>query len=197
MRHKDVQEWTTLYGPTSNATMRPILMGIERADEGPFIWRRQGGSPWALQGTDFSEGDSQDTSPPPENPSLSLVLQGQSEGEPDHWCIFVTREGQRGEAYQVKGDAENMRYTHASNTDLVNSTSYKDSYILAQDLSANDQAWVRYYANSETPPSAPNRAAVTENCQGWTYRVLYKLFEKGIISHDKITMVYGMIEPLR
>ncbi|KAF1935675.1 hypothetical protein EJ02DRAFT_360968, partial [Clathrospora elynae] len=111
--------------------------------------------------------------------------------------IFVAREGQRGEVYQVKGDAESMRHVYMPNTDIVNSLSYKDSYILVQELSATDQAWVRHYADSETPPSAPNRAAVTENCQGWAYRVLYKLFEKDIISHDKITMVCGMVEPVR
>ncbi|KAH7371688.1 hypothetical protein BKA66DRAFT_572659 [Pyrenochaeta sp. MPI-SDFR-AT-0127] len=185
-----------MYSPTSNATIRQGFGGIERASEGPFTWRRKGGSPWTLQDVNFDGNASQDTTPPQENPSLALVLQRQAEGEPDHWSIFVALEGQNGEVYQVKGDAENMRYLYVSDINLVNSLSYKDSYILVQDLSAAAHAWVRHYADAETPPSAPNRAAVTENCQGWTYRVLYKLYEKGIISSDKITMVHGMIEPV-
>ncbi|ORY09317.1 hypothetical protein BCR34DRAFT_374858 [Clohesyomyces aquaticus] len=197
IRHTDSQEWTAIYSPTSNATIRQGFGGIERASEGPFTWRRKGGSPWTLQETNFDEDASQETTLPPENPSLSLVLQKQAEGEPDHWSIFVAREGQVGEVYQVKGDAESMRYLYGPNIDLVNSLSYKNSYILVQDLSATAQAWVKHYAESETPPSAPNRAAVTENCQGWTYRVLYKLYEKDIISQEKIAMIHGMIEPVR
>ena len=50
---------------------------------------------------------------------LSLVLQNQGPGEPDHWSLFVAPEGGIGQVYQVKGDAELMQHTHLEGTNVL------------------------------------------------------------------------------
>src|SRR6266536_3056739 len=57
---------------------------------------------------------------PPAEPqlTLSLVLQTQPFGEPDHWSLFVAPEGGTGTIYQVKGDAELMHHTHAKGVNI-------------------------------------------------------------------------------
>lgn len=193
IRHVNSEEWTVLDNPTSNASIRKIY-GIERASEGPFTWRRYGTN-WALERTDFNEAPAP-AAPAQENPSLYLVLQVQAKGEPNHWSLFVAREGKKGDVYQVKGDAESMSHRHAQKVNIFLSLTYRTSYVLVQDLPAAAEAWVKSLAETETPPSAPNRAAVRENCQGWACRVLAKLVEKGIVSKDTLASVQGMIEPI-
>lgn len=68
---------------------------------------------------------------PKEEPMrLLLVRQRQAEGEPRHWSLFLSRENQAGTVYQVKGDATYMRFDHAANVNILNSTSLLDSYII-------------------------------------------------------------------
>jgi hypothetical protein len=193
IRRVATEDWTALDGPTSNATMRKIR-GIERATEGPFTWRRYG-QPWRLERVEFEQAEAS-TAPAVENPSLFLVLQSQADGEPDHWSLSIASESQGGDVYQVKGDAENMHHEHEQNTNIFRLTSYKTSYTLIHDLSPNAEALVKYYAEAEAPPSAPNRAAVKENCQGWTYRVLARLAEKGIMSQDMLPRIQELMEPI-
>ena len=53
-------------------------------------------------------------------------------------------------------------------------------------------------ARAEKPPSAPNRAAVTEHCQGWTVRVVRRLVEEGIVKRDGVVgMLEGYLDPIR
>jgi hypothetical protein len=135
--------------------------------------------------------------PPPPAPSeltLSLVLETQSFGEPDHWSLFVASEGGTGKVYQVKGDAEFMQYEHAEGVDILTSECLKTAYTLCN-LTEDQAGRVAYYANTETPPSAPDRAAVTENCQGCTVRVLEKLAAQGIIMGEWLARVKDMVEP--
>lgn len=125
--------------------------------------------------------------------SLMLVLQEQAEGEPFHWSLFIAREGEAGSVYQVKGDATFMRHVFAQNVRVLSSSSYHTSYVLAQ-LNDGEEAIVRGYAQAEVPPRAENRATVTENCQGWTIRVLRRLQGAGIVSAEWIAFAEKMQE---
>lgn len=95
---------------------------------------------------------------------LKLVRQEQTTGEPYHWSLFLAREGQPGLVFQVKGDALAMRHAHTNNTNILNSQSYKDSYIIARPTE-HQAARVLYWATNEAAPTAPNQAAIRENCQ--------------------------------
>ncbi|KAL2205454.1 hypothetical protein CC79DRAFT_1048888 [Sarocladium strictum] len=120
---------------------------------------------------------------PQESPSplaLMLVLESQAEGEPKHWSLFVSREGEEGSVFQVKGDATFMTYTHIRDIDLLSSDDYYTSYTLAY-LSENGEAVVKGHAEAQPPPQAANRRLVTENCQGWTVRVMQSLQLAGVI----------------
>src|SRR5436190_3091717 len=60
---------------------------------------------------------------------LSLVRQNQADGEPTHWSLHIAREGEPGNVYQVKGDAECMRYIPPNRTvDIKESGSFKDIF---------------------------------------------------------------------
>ncbi|KAL8942321.1 MAG: hypothetical protein Q9211_001438 [Gyalolechia sp. 1 TL-2023] len=126
---------------------------------------------------------------------LKLVRQEQTAGEPYHWSLFLAPEGKPGDVFQVKGDAVGMHYVHAE-FDILRSLSYTDSYIIA--LPTEDQALrVRYWATHEPPPRAPNQAAVTENCQGWTVRVIRRLVEEGIVQQKWLNTAVSLQEPVR
>ncbi len=112
-----------------------------------------------------------------------LVRQHQAPGEPDHWSLYLAYEGQAGTAYQVKGDALAMHYAHASNVNPLTSYSFKDSYVIARPTT-QQAARVGYWANQEAPPWAPNQAAVQENCQGWTTRVMRHLVQEGVVAQS-------------
>jgi hypothetical protein len=55
---------------------------------------------------------------------------------------------------------------------------------------------VRQIAQQETPPRAANRRLVTENCQGWTVRVIARLVQRGIVPAAKLQMARSMMEPV-
>ncbi len=143
-----------------------------------------GGKQWKrrLGTTEWKKADS----PPPSGPppmELKLVRQEQVAGEPYHWSLFLAREGQPGAVFQVKGDALTMHFAHANNVNVLSSQSYKDSYIIARPTE-QQAARVRYWATHEAPPRAPNQAAVRENCQGWTIRVIRRLVAEGIVQQN-------------
>lgn len=136
---------------------------------------------------------------PPTDPSplyLSLVHQKQGPDEPLHWSLFVARENAPGMVYQVKGDAECMRYLPSTGPiNIVNSTSFLNIYQLA--IVTEQQAMVvKQIAESESPPKAANRASVKENCQGWTVRVITKLVDRGVVPAAKLQMAKSMMEPV-
>lgn len=133
--------------------------------------------------------------PPPEPQLiLSLVIESQAFGEPDHWSLFVAPEGGTGTTYQVRGDAELMHHSHVDGVNIQALESFKTAYTLA-DLTQDQVGWVAYHANHEAPPSTPNRASVKENCQGWAARVLERLAERGIVTEDWLASVKGMVNP--
>lgn len=138
------------------------------------------------------------SSPPPSetNPLLlMLVRQRQSPGEPLHWSLFLASEGQRGDVFQVKGDAIAMNYVHTANDNLLSSESFEDSYIISRP-NQQQSTRIRYWATHEHPPSAPNQAAVQENCQGWTIRVMARLIAENIVASNWGNFARGLQEPL-
>ena len=126
---------------------------------------------------------------------LMLVLEKQAEGEPKHWHLFVSFEGKPGSVYQVTGDATFMRHEFQRNSSPLISESFHASYVLAQ-LEEGQEDIVRSCARMEAPPSAENRAAVKENCQGWVIRVLQRLREAEIVSERWLKFAEGLEEPV-
>ncbi|KAJ5708464.1 hypothetical protein N7488_008265 [Penicillium malachiteum] len=135
-----------------------------------------------------------DSAPPSMN--LSLVLEDQGEGEPRHWFLFVGRENEPGYVYQVKGDAEYMTYEPSEEpVDIANAEVRLDTYHLAT-VNEEKALSIRLVAESEPPPRAPSRRSVTENCQGWTMRVLSRLVEIRILTSEKYKMARAMLQPV-
>ena len=128
--------------------------------------------------------------------SLMLVRKWQAAGEPDHWLLFLSEEGKKGSVFQVTGDITYMEHLHEENVDIVNCDEYKDSFILA-DISLEQADLVRDYAYAETPPQAANQALATENCQGWTIRVMAKLVQKGIVAERWVEEAISLKQPVK
>ncbi|KAJ5262491.1 hypothetical protein N7497_009294 [Penicillium chrysogenum] len=127
---------------------------------------------------------------------LSLVHQRQGQGEPLHWSLFVSRENQPGYVFQVKGDAEYMSYLPSDGVvNIVQSGSFLNIYHLAA-VTEEQQTVVRDVAAAEVPPRAEDRKSVTENCQGWSIRVITKLVGLGLVPTAKLDMARNMLEPV-
>lgn len=58
--------------------------------------------------------------------------------------------------WQVTGDAELMRFEHATDVDKLNSPDFAWHQVLSKDLSETQLATVDKIAREERPPSAPN-----------------------------------------
>lgn len=127
---------------------------------------------------------------------LKLVREEQIPGEPHHWSLFLAGEGEPGAVFQVRGDAIAMHHEHLYDTDVLSSESYKDSYIIARPTE-HQAARVRYWATYEPAPSAPNQAAVRENCQGWTIRVIRRLVTEGVVQQKWVDTAVGLQEPVQ
>lgn len=163
---------------------------------GNWQYMTSGGKQWKRRvgTTEWKRADS----PPPTGSSpmeLKLVRQEQTTGEPYHWSLFLAREGQPGVVFQVKGDAVAMHHAHANNTNVLSSQSYKDSYIIARPTE-HQAARVRYWATHEAAPIAPTQAAVRENCQGWTIRVIRRLVAEGIVQQKWVNTAVSLQQPV-
>ena len=88
------------------------------------------------------------------------------------------------------------QYKYEENIDILKSINLRDAFQLAS-LTSSGARWVEFYANAEHPPRAVNRALDTENCQGWTVRVLERLAAQGVVTTDWIISVKAMLEPIR
>jgi len=71
------------------------------------------------------------------------------------------------------------------NSEIQSSASFRDAFTLAQ-LGESGEAVVKWCAEREAAPRAASRAAVKENCQGWTIRVLRRLQQAGIVDQKWI-----------
>lgn len=127
---------------------------------------------------------------------LQLVREEQTTGEPNHWFLFLAREGQPGVIFQVQGDAIAIHHAHLPDTNILISESYKDSYVIAR-LDENQAERVGHWASEEAPPAATNQAAVRENCQGWTIRVMRRLVTEGIVEQKWVDIAVGLQEPVQ
>ena len=88
-----------------------------------------------------------------------------------------------------------MRYTHAKDVNVLSSQSFKDSFVIARPTE-DQAARIRYWATHETAPSAPNQAAVSENCQGWTILVIRRLVTEGIVQQKWVDTAVGLQGPV-
>lgn len=178
-----------LPGPETPFQVRGLREVCEVGDH--QFWRLRGTSQWQPYKPD---------SPAPISTQnhkfhLSIVLHQQASGR-NHWVLFLAKEGEKGDILEVKGDAEFMRY--APSTEPVNPVTL-EGYVTSYDLAtiSDDQvAVVREVAGKETPPSAPNRRMVKENCQGWVVRVMGQLVARGIIPSHKLDMAKRLQEPI-
>lgn len=69
--------------------------------------------------------------------------------------------------YQVKGDAEHMRYQPPGRmVNILQSATFLNIYHLAV-VTEQQHMMVRQVAEGELPPQAATRQSVTENCEGW------------------------------
>ncbi|KAF2656623.1 hypothetical protein K491DRAFT_677919 [Lophiostoma macrostomum CBS 122681] len=187
---------TLLPGPKTTATFERISQ-IEFTANGSITRQFGTGTAWVLTPNDLTIAPIPKTEKPLQ---LSLVLQKQHNNEPNHWSLFVARQGERGYVYQVKGahsDAPIMTHRHAANIDLVNTRSFVASCVMASPLSDADAVLVHNYAHSEAPPCARHGETRTENCQGWAYRVLQRLVEHGVVSQATVEYVLTLMEPMK
>ncbi|CAG8289716.1 unnamed protein product [Penicillium olsonii] len=166
--------------------------------EGRRFYRRKGTQEWT---EDTSDPES--IVPPAEFPHLYLYLvqEEQGPGEPNHWALFLADENEPdyGYVYQVTGDAEHMTYEpSAEKVNVFDAGIASNVYTLA--VVSEDQAraakLVKQIAEQEPPPRANDRNSVTENCQGWTMRVVAKLVDEGIVMSQKLEMARSMLQPV-
>lgn len=96
------------------------------------------------------------------------------------------------------GDSTYMTYRTRDNFDIIHDTgSFHDHYILSSNVNDHQFATVKQVCESEQPPHAKTMHEVTENCQGWTLRVLRRLVQAGVITEAKYEMAAQMQEPLK
>ncbi|KAH7316762.1 hypothetical protein B0I35DRAFT_479580 [Stachybotrys elegans] len=140
--------------------------------------------------------------PEPDPPlQLSIIAEHQAPGEPKHWSLFchrpdATGRGQ-GQVWQVTGDAEFMVYEHAAGIDKMSLDTFAWHQLVNADMTGAQRKTVEDIVHAEPPPSAVNRAAVTENCQGWVIRVLRRLVEEGIAQESIIPMLQRYMDDIR
>jgi hypothetical protein len=89
-----------------------------------------------------------------------------------------------------------MRFEQAAGVDRMNSPDFAWHQVLSKDLTDEMLKRVDEIAKGERPPSAPNRAAVTEHCQGWTVRVVKRLVEEGIVEERVVGVLEGCMDPI-
>lgn len=158
-------------------------------------------SDWTAVEKSVDETSSSALEPPPTR-YLSVIAEHQAENEPKHWSLFSHVPNAMGtgpgQVWQVTGDAEFMHFEHAAGVDQMSSPTFAWHQFLSQDLSDGQLARVDEIVRAEKPPSAPNRAAVKEHCQGWTVRVVRRMVEEGIVKREGVVgMLEGYMDPIR
>ncbi|KAJ5960469.1 uncharacterized protein N7479_007619 [Penicillium vulpinum] len=164
--------------------------------DGRTFFKKNGAQEWIED-----KSNPEDLKPPAENPHLYLYLvqEEQAPGEPNHWALFLADENEPdyGYVYQVTGDAQDMKYEpSAEKVNVVDAGLTSNVYTLAVVTQEQDRAakLVKQAAESELPPQAENRKAVTENCQGWTVRVIEKLVKEKIVMPQKLEVARSLME---
>ncbi|KAJ5514063.1 hypothetical protein N7463_003615 [Penicillium fimorum] len=164
--------------------------------DGRTFFKKKGAQEWTE-----NTSNPEELKPPVENPRLFLYLvqEKQLPGEPNHWALFLADENEPdyGYVYQVSGDAEAMKYEPSTEkVNVADAGLCSNVYTLA--VVSQEQAMaarvVKEVAESELPPQAENRKAVTVNCQGWTVRVIEKLVKEKIVMPQKLEVVRSLME---
>ncbi|CAI7580249.1 unnamed protein product [Penicillium glandicola] len=164
-------------------------------DGRPFF-RKRGIQEWTED-----KSNPEELQPPVENPHLYLYLvqAEQAPGEPNHWALFLADENEPdyGYVYQVTGDAEDMKYEPSvEKVNVVDAGLTSNVYTLA--VVSQEQAraakLVKQAADEELPPQAENRKSVTENCQGWTVRVIDRLVKEKIVMPQKLELARSLMQ---
>lgn len=122
---------------------------------------------------------------------LLIVRENQAEGEPKHWYLCLCRDGTDlcSRTFQVTGDATLMVYKSEEDVDRLHSSDYYTSYGLKAQLSQHDISAVEEAVRVEPPPQAPDRRSVSENCQGWTLRVLSRLAAQRLVKETDVEWI--------
>ncbi|KAK4212515.1 hypothetical protein QBC37DRAFT_191837 [Rhypophila decipiens] len=85
-----------------------------------------------------------------------------------------------------------MRFEHFIGVDrFAASGCLAYSLLLNDNLTAAQLSHVDEVDRSEPPPRANSTAEVTENCQGWTIRVLVRLAAEGIVEESAVQEFEG------
>ncbi|KAJ5209001.1 hypothetical protein N7449_003380 [Penicillium cf. viridicatum] len=164
--------------------------------DGRIFFRKRGAQGWT---EDTSNPEA--LKPPVESPNLYLYLvqEEQAPGEPNHWALFLADENEPdyGYVYQVTGDAEDMKYEpSAEKINVVDAGLTSNVYTLA--VVSQEQAraarLVKQAAEEELPPQAENRKSVTENCPGWTVRVIDRLVKEKIVMPQKLELARSLMQ---
>ncbi|KAI0554546.1 hypothetical protein F4679DRAFT_579569 [Xylaria curta] len=172
----------------------PVRSGTREyctSEDGRQWYRKLGTGAWKLHTPEQPPQDQQSSLP-----CLWLVRQRQPAGGPYHWLLVIaSEEGGIGDLYQVKGDAIHMYHSHAKGKNVFISHTYHDSFKLGH-LDQSSRVLVDSCAKNQVPPAAKNAAMVTENCQGWTIRVLRDLEAKGVIHRGTADKFISTMEPV-
>ncbi|KAI3336221.1 hypothetical protein F4824DRAFT_509983 [Ustulina deusta] len=113
-----------------------------------------------------------------------------------YWSLAVVPDGKPPTCiYQVTNDPEHMYYSHCLDApdDVFASDIYIDSYDIGH-LNDDSLALLDQVVSRQLPLRADNRALVTENCQGWTMRVIKE--PRTVVSADSMAMAEILMEPL-
>lgn len=150
--------------------------------------------------TEVEKPPTDENEPPSTTRHLSVVAEHQADNEPKHWYLFSHIPNAMGtgagQVWSVTGDAELMHYDHAEDVDRMSSEAFAWHQVLSKDLSKEQLARVDQIARTESPPSAPSRAAVTENCQGWAIRVLRRLVDEKIVEEKAVDILQKLMDPI-
>ncbi|OQE45878.1 hypothetical protein PENCOP_c001G08013 [Penicillium coprophilum] len=166
--------------------------------DGRTFFKKKGAQEWT---EDTSNPD--ELKPPVENPHLYLYLvqAKQAPGEPNHWALFLADENEPdyGYIHQVTGDAADMKYEpSAAKINVMDAGLGLCANVYTLAVVSQEQAraarLVKEAADSEPPPRAENHKALTENCQGWTVRVIEKLVEEKIVMPQKLEVVRSLMQ---
>ncbi|PLB51331.1 hypothetical protein P170DRAFT_436366 [Aspergillus steynii IBT 23096] len=134
-------------------------------------------------------------SPASDTLTLSLVLQDQGRGDLKHWLLYVARENQPGLCYQVVGIPPLMQYWAPDKPVDIKATRSCWNMFELGTVTAAQAAMVEEIASQEPPALALDLDAGAESCQGWTVRVLGKLYDRGVVDATSMSFVRSMLEP--
>ncbi|KAF9251285.1 hypothetical protein DTO013E5_1704 [Penicillium roqueforti] len=195
---RQILQQTSVFPPPGTPIKTRGLREVCEVD-GRTFFRKRGAQDWTEDTSNPEE-----LKPPAENPHLYLYLvqEEQAPGEPNHWALFLADENEPdyGYVYQVTGDAQDMKYDPSTDKiNVVDAGFTANIYTLA--VVSEDQArvakLVKQAAEEELPPQAENRKSVTENCQGWTVRVIARLVKEKIVMPQKLEVARSLMQPVQ